>query len=131
MTNGPRQDDPFKPVHLGALEQQVMDVLWDDGALTVRQVINRLPAEPAYTTIATVLRNLERKELVSPERDGHSVRYRPRHTRERHAALLMGHALASSHDRAASILHFVDSIPPSDAELLRAYLQSRAGEDTP
>ncbi len=108
-----------------------MDILWDRGAMAIRQVINQLPGQPAYTTIATVLRNLERKQMVTPERDGHSVRYQPRHTREQHAALLMGHALASSRDRAASILHFIDSIPPSDAELLRAYLEGRTAGDVP
>ncbi len=107
-----------------------MDVLWDQGAMTIRQVINQLPSEPAYTTIATVLRNLERKHLVTPERDGHSVRYRARHTREQHAALLMEHALAASRDRAASMLHFIDAISPSDVELLRSYLDGRtAGDD--
>ncbi|WP_298328108.1 BlaI/MecI/CopY family transcriptional regulator [Haloactinopolyspora sp.] len=130
MTGTPRPDESFTPAPLGALEQQVMDVLWDQGAMTIRQVINQLPSEPAYTTIATVLRNLERKHLVTPERDGHSVRYRARHTREQHAALLMEHALAASRDRAASMLHFIDAISPSDVELLRSYLDGRtAGDD--
>src|SRR5699024_2867854 len=40
---------------LGALEAQVMDVLWDHGTLTVREVIDHLGGAPAYTTIATVL----------------------------------------------------------------------------
>lgn len=129
MTDSARS--PFAPVRLGALEQQVIDVLWDHGNLTIRQVIEHLPTKPAYTTIATVLGHLERKELVAPERDGRSVRYRPRHSREEHAARLMEHALAASRDRAASILHFVDAIEPSDVELLRDYLRRREAEETP
>ena len=43
-------------------------------------------------------------------------------TRERHAARLMEEALATSHDRAAAILHFVDTIDPGDLQLLRNYL---------
>ncbi|WP_433491849.1 BlaI/MecI/CopY family transcriptional regulator [Nocardia grenadensis] len=109
-------------MRLGALEQQVMDVLWDHGASTIRQVITRLGGDLAYTTIATVLTNLERKELVAPERNGRSVRYAPRHTREKHAAQLMKQALSTSNDPMASILHFIDEINQRDLQLLRDYL---------
>ncbi|UUZ43527.1 BlaI/MecI/CopY family transcriptional regulator [Janibacter limosus] len=49
-----RSGDLLRP---GALEAQVMDVLWDHGPATVREVIEHLPSDPAYTTIATVLTN--------------------------------------------------------------------------
>ncbi len=120
---------PFEPLRLGALEKQVMDVLWDQGASTIRTVIENLPSDPAYTTIATVLANLERKKLVTPLRDRRSVRYSSRHTREEHAALLMTHALAGSSDHAASMLHFIDAISPSDIQLLRTYLRDRSDRD--
>lgn len=110
---------------LGALEQQVMDVLWDHGASTVREVIDRLPSDPAYTTIATVLTNLDRKGLVTISREKRSTRYGPRITRHEHAAGLMEQVLDASGDRAASILSFVGAMPESDLELLRAYLDSR------
>lgn len=117
---------------LGALEAQVMDVLWDHGPGTVREVIQRLPSDPAYTTIATVLTNLDRKHLVTITRDGRSTRYDARVTRQEHAAHLMGHVLDASRDRAASILHFVESMPDDDLALLRAYLTRReAGQDPP
>ena len=115
-------------LRLGALEQQVMNVLWDEGPPTVRDVITHIGGKHAYTTIATVLGNLERKELVAPKKEGRSVRYAARHTRDVHAARLMGQALSTSHDRVASILHFIDSIDPHDAELLRAYLEEQRGD---
>lgn len=119
-------DQPCGPLRLGPLEQQVMDALWDGGPLTIRDVITHLGANHAYTTIATVLGNLERKQLVAPEREGRSVRYRARCTRERHAARLMEEALATSHDRATAMLHFVDTIAPGDLQLLRDYLAQQA-----
>lgn len=119
-----------QPPRLGALEAQVMEILWDQGACTIREVINQLSSEPAYTTIATVLGNLERKFLVSHQRAGRSVRYTPRITREQHAASLMEHALDNSRDRAASILHFVESMPEGDLELLRQYLNTREDPET-
>src|SRR4029078_12810500 len=49
---------------LGDRELDVMGVLWDLGSGTVSEVRERLPADLAYTTVLTILRNLEAKELV-------------------------------------------------------------------
>ncbi|MGC0251446.1 BlaI/MecI/CopY family transcriptional regulator [Pseudactinotalea sp. Z1748] len=122
MSSGTRER-PGGPVRLGTLEAQVMDVLWTSGAATVREIIAELPAEPAYTTIATVLSNLERKGMVDAKRQGRFVLHRPRMSREQHIALTMGRALDAGGDRAASIMHFVQTMPEQDRELLREYLQ--------
>lgn len=115
-------------LRLGALEAQVMDVLWDHGPVTVREVITQLPSDPAYTTIATVLANLDKKHLVNISRVRRSTRYSARISRHEHAAALMEQVLASSRDRTASILQFVDSMPEHDLELLRDYLDRRGEE---
>ncbi len=104
-----------------------MDVLWDHGPLSVREVIEHLPTEPAYTTIATVLTNLDRKQLLTITRHDRSTRYAARVGRHEHDASLMTEVLSASRDRAASILHFVDTMPESDVDLLREYLQRRDG----
>lgn len=122
---------PGRLPQLGTLESQVMDVLWENGPMTVREVIGHLTSEPAYTTIATVLTNLNRKHLVTVARNGRSTRYSARITRQEHAAQLMDHVLDASRDRAASILHFVESMPEDDLAMLRRYLANRdpgAGE---
>ena len=113
---------------LGALESQVMDLLWDQGQSTIRGLIDRLPGEPAYTTIATVLGNLQRKDLVTPHKKGRSTVYRSTLTRDEHVASMMNHALGGSRDRAASILHFAESIPDAELDLLREYLVRRDRE---
>lgn len=69
---------PGDLLRLGTLEAQVMDVLWDHGPATVREVIEHLPSDPAYTTIATVLTNLDRKHLVTITRQKRSTRYSPK-----------------------------------------------------
>lgn len=112
-------------LRLGALEAQVMDVLWDHGPATIREVIKHLPSEPAYTTIATVLTNLDRKHLVTITRQNRSTRYAARTHRHEHAAQQMEQVLQASRDRAASILQFVDSMPENDLDLLRDYLKRR------
>ena len=129
MTRDDDRDEVSSPVRLGVLEKRVMGLLWDHGPLTVRQIIDLSGAEPAYTTIATVLTNLERKELVSRERHGRSVLHAPVVSREQHAARTMQAALVDSGDRAASILHFVEGIDAADIQLLRDYLNSKGAAE--
>lgn len=117
------------PPRLGTLEARVMDLVWDQPGLTVRDVIDAHSGRPAYTTIATVLTNLERKELVRRSRSGRYTVYHPLITREEHAATAMTSALEASRDHAASILHFVQSMPDDDRALLREYLAEHPAQD--
>src|ERR1035437_5588318 len=62
----------------GDRELDVMAVLWEIGSGTVGEVRERLSAKLAYTTVLTILRNLEVKEFVSHEEEGRAHRYFPR-----------------------------------------------------
>ena len=64
-------------VVLGERELDVMAVLWETGSGTVAEVRERLPADLAYTTVLTILRNLEAKGLVRHEGEGKAHRYFP------------------------------------------------------
>jgi predicted transcriptional regulator len=55
-----------------------MAVLWEQGASTVAEVKDRLSDPLAYTTVLTILRNLEAKEYVGHEVAGRAHRYFPR-----------------------------------------------------
>ena len=63
---------------LGDRELDVMGVLWELGSGTVAEVRERLPADLAYTTVLTILRNLEAKEFVDHTAEGKAHRYVPR-----------------------------------------------------
>ncbi|HCU11954.1 MAG TPA: BlaI family transcriptional regulator [Gemmatimonadetes bacterium] len=63
---------------LGNRELDVMRVLWDLGSGTVTDVRERLPVDLAYTTVLTILRNLEEKAYVSRVAEGRAHRYSPR-----------------------------------------------------
>ena len=62
---------------LGDRELDVMGVLWELGSGTVTEVRERLPAELAYTTVLTILRNLEAKGFLHHEAEGKAHRYFP------------------------------------------------------
>jgi len=110
---------------LGQLEATVMERLWAwDRPVVVREVLEDLQKERriAYTTVMTVLDNLHRKGHVTREMDGRAYRYRPSHTREEHTAQLMEQVLASSGDRGAALMHFVEQMPPAEIARLREAL---------
>jgi len=65
-------------VTLGERELDVMAVLWEMKSGTVEEVRGRLGTRLAYTTVLTILRNLEVKGFVSHEEEGRAHRYAPR-----------------------------------------------------
>jgi len=68
---------------LTPLELEIMQVLWEDGASTVTEVIPKLKTELAYTTVQTMLMVLLRKGKVKRTQEGRAFRYRPVVSRER------------------------------------------------
>ena len=63
---------------LGNRELDVMRALWDLSSGTVTDVRERLPVKLAYTTVLTILRNIEEKSYVSRVAEGRAHRYSPR-----------------------------------------------------
>src|SRR6476646_4397411 len=58
-------------------EHRIMHVLWDYPGSTVGEVVDRIegPARPAYNSVLTILRILEKKAYVTHEKDGRAVVY--------------------------------------------------------
>lgn len=59
-------------------EEEIMQVLWDLGQGFVKDVIEELPApKPAYNTVSTIVRILEKKGFVSHRAYGKTHEYFP------------------------------------------------------
>jgi BlaI family transcriptional regulator, penicillinase repressor len=58
-------------------EHRIMKVLWDHPGATVGDVVERIegPPRPAYNSVLTILRILEKKGYVSHEKDGRAFVY--------------------------------------------------------
>ena len=57
---------------------QIMKVLWETGPATVAEVHGQLQGEPlAYTTVATMLRKMEDRQLVVHRSAGRRFVYEP------------------------------------------------------
>lgn len=69
-----------KIAKLGDLQLRIMKILWLRGEATVTDVLADLtgPSDLAYTTVATMLRKLEAKGLVTNRIEGRSFIYRAR-----------------------------------------------------
>ena len=64
---------------LGDLQLQIMKVLWARGQASVAEIHSALPggSDLAYTTIATMLRKMEVRHLVSHHTEGRTFVYAP------------------------------------------------------
>ncbi|CAN5291984.1 N/A [soil metagenome] len=58
---------------------QTLNVLWEHGALTVRELMDHLPKgiKQPYTTVLGLLQNMEKAGLVAHKEQGTPHRYRP------------------------------------------------------
>jgi predicted transcriptional regulator len=65
---------------LGELELRIMNVLWEQGPSTVREVLEVLPARPrpAYTTVLTMMRLMHEKGYLDRREQGRAHVYQAR-----------------------------------------------------
>ena len=115
---------------LGELEHRVMDVLWDcPDDLCARQVLERLAADLAYTTVATVLTNLTRKGMLVRTEGARSWAFRPTTSRSAYVAGCMVQSLRGAEDRSAALAGLVAVLTPPERDALRAALDAALDTD--
>ncbi len=77
-------------------ELQIMQLFWEKGNVFVNEIIEEIPdPKPAYNTVSTIVRILEKKGFVSHEVFGKSHRYFPIVNRESYLNSFMGNLLSS------------------------------------
>jgi predicted transcriptional regulator len=67
---------------LGALEREVMGVVWKAGAINVREACERLDSSVAYTTVMTTMDRLFKKRLLDRRKVGRAFVYTATATRD-------------------------------------------------
>ncbi|MCF8345572.1 MAG: BlaI/MecI/CopY family transcriptional regulator [Bacteroidales bacterium] len=59
-------------------EEEIMQILWKEKKAFVREILDHFPEpRPAYNTVSTIVRILEKKGFVSHDEFGKSHRYFP------------------------------------------------------
>lgn len=109
-----------KPKILTKAELRVMDVLWEKRRATVADVVGALPPPPlAYTTVLTMLRILEQKDVVARTPDGRAHVYHPLVERDEAATSAVSDVVRSffSNSKTALAVRLMEEERPSQDEL--------------
>ena len=118
---------------LGDRELDVMGVLWELGSGTVAEVRAQLPADLAYTTVLTILRNLEDKGFLTHTAEGRAHRYVPRvarqAARENAVARLIDKLFKGSPDLLIAQLVGNQKLTADDLRRMRERLRAEAEEE--
>ncbi|MGC9502711.1 BlaI/MecI/CopY family transcriptional regulator [Baaleninema sp.] len=115
----PLPDRRPKQLSLGPLEAEVLDILYALGSATVKEVRDRLLADPdrelAYASVTTVLRRLTKKGWLECDKRDRAFRWTPVLSRQEAQML-------QSHDR---LKQFLDI---SNPDVVAAFADSLDGE---
>jgi predicted transcriptional regulator len=114
--------DPLRAA-FGHLEREVMEVVWQGGSVSVRDVQGRLSRAVAYTTVMTTLDRLFKKGFVERIRDGRAFLYSAAHTRQQveaavAAGVLTGFLQHGSGPARPLLSNLVDVVAERDEALL-------------
>ena len=72
-------------------EEQVMQILWDIEKGFVNDIIDKIPEpKPAYNTVSTIVRILEKKNFVTHKAYGKSHEYFPAIAKEKYTRAFFG-----------------------------------------
>jgi predicted transcriptional regulator len=90
----PLPDHTPKQLSLGTLEAEILDIIWTLGTVTVKDVHDRILADPdrelAYASVTTVLRRLTQKGWLACDKQDRAFQWRPLVSREE-AQILKAH----------------------------------------
>ena len=111
---------------LGFLEKEILEILWDLGSASVKDIHDRILADPerelAYASVTTVLQRLMKKGWLKYQKKGRAFHWYPLVSREQAQALLsyaqLNNFLAISNpDLVAS---FADSLDTASIKQIQA-----------
>ncbi len=81
-------------IKLTQAEETVLKILWEKEKAFIKEIIEDMPGKkPAYSTVSTIVRILERKGYVSHESFGKSHRYFPLIKREEYTRSVLTHLM--------------------------------------
>ena len=84
-----------RSVPLTEVELRLMEIVWASGPATVAQIVEAIPAEerPAYNTVQTMMKILERKGYVTHRAEGRAFVYESVVDRDAAARTALSHVM--------------------------------------
>ncbi|SDL66760.1 Predicted transcriptional regulator [Catalinimonas alkaloidigena] len=109
-------------------EEEIMQVLWQLGKAFVKDIIEELPEpKPAYNTVSTIVRILEKKEFVGHKAYGKTHEYFPRIDRDTYRKQflksLMGRYFNGSFRQMVSFFAKEENLSLKEVDELMRYLK--------
>lgn len=118
-----------KQLSLGPLEQEILNIVWDLGSATVKEIHDQILADPdrelAYTSVTTVLRRLTQKGWLTCDKQDRAFRWRSRISREE-ATVLRAHQQLQQFLAVGNpdvVAAFADSLDSASVDQLEAIAQ--------
>lgn len=114
-------------------EEQVMQVLWKIKKGFVKDILERFPApKPAYNTVSTIVRILEKKEFVSHTAFGKSHEYFPLVSKKEYTKTYLNGMLAGyfsdSYKQLVSFFSKESNLSISEMEEIKEMIQGQIEE---
>ena len=123
------------PIHrpqqmsLGPLEAEILNIVWDLGCATVKQVHERILTDPdrelAYSSVTTVLRRLTQKGWLTCDENSRAFVWRPLISR-RETKILRAHQQLNQFLAVGNpdvVAAFADSLDPESIDQIEAIAQ--------
>ena len=83
------------PSQLGRREREILEIVFRLQEASVNDVVNEMADPPAYDSVRTMLRLLERKGFVRHRRDGTKYVYRPTQSKTSVSRSALSHLMAT------------------------------------
>lgn len=117
-------------------EEQIMQVMWQIGKGFVNDILEYLPEpKPAYTTVSTIIRILEKKGFVSYKAYGKTHEYFPLVSKKQYARSritnLLGSYFGNSVPSLASFLALEENLSLEELEEIRSIMDAEINKLKP
>ena len=111
-----------KHIHLSRRERQIMDILYQRGYTSVKEISRRLPKPPSHTAVRTLLRILDERGHVKREKRGLEFFYTHKHDRDNAGQTALNRVIQTFYDGSfekAVAAHLAQKSSLSSEELKR------------
>lgn len=110
-------------------EIEAMQLLWENGGGFIKEILNMMDEpKPPYTTLASTVKNLEKKGYVKGEKLGNSYRYGITISQERYKKAFLNRFVSSyfkdSYKDLVSFFAKEEKISPSELEEIMEMIKS-------
>src|SRR5262245_23636294 len=111
-------------------ELEILRVIWELGEATTREIQERLPGNPHYNSVLTIIRVLERKGHLAHRARGKAHVYRARQQPDKSRSRMLTHMIKQVFGGSAAslVLHLVETgdLTEDDLGEVRAKIAARA-----